>query len=224
MVNTIISEGKNLDEAIDKGIEKLCATRENVKVEVIEEKRKFFDILSPKKVQVRLSLVESTISKCKSEEKKSLDKKDVKEKVDDFLKEFIKFLPDNTEYTMNFEEDVLKIKLSNSELGFLIGYCGETLYSLQEVISVIANKVAEQNVIVDLDIEDYKYKKIEKIKLLIEKTVTKVLETKKTVKLDPMKAYERKVVHTLVQDIKNIETSSEGSEPYRKVVISYKNI
>ena len=107
-------------------------------------------------------------------------------------------------------------------LGFLIGYRGETLYAFQNILSSIASKGVENKVRIILDIEGYKAKREKALEDLAEKLEKTVIKTKKSVTLEPMQAYERKIIHTKLQDSTKVETRSIGEEPRRRVVISLK--
>ena len=121
---------------------------------------------------------------------------------------------------MSIEE--FKKYINNENLGFLIGYRGETLYAMQNILSSIASKGIENRVRVILDIEGYKEKREKALEDLAEKLEKTVIKTKKSVTLEPMQAYERKIIHTKLQNSEKVETRSIGEEPRRRVVISLK--
>lgn len=224
MENTIISEGKSIEEAVKNGLEILKVGKEDVDITLIEDKKTFFDILAPKKVQIKLTLKEKKDVKDVDNSELSLEEKnEIVNRLESFMSNFVKSLPENTTFTVGYKKENIEVRIKHGELGFLIGNEGTTLYSMQEILLAIANKGARNRVIVDLDIEDYKAKRIERIKVVVEDTVKKVIETKRSIKLDPMRAYERKVVHNLVQENNNVRTKSDGEEPYRRIEISYKN-
>ena len=102
----------------------------------------------------------------------------------------------------------------------MIGYRGETLYATQNILSAVANKDTENRVRVMLDIAGYKAKREKTLEDLAEKTAQKVLRTRKDVTLEPMQAYERKIIHSKLQDNPKITTHSVGEEPRRRIVVS----
>ena len=108
-------------------------------------------------------------------------------------------------------------------MGFLIGYRGETLYALQNILSAIAGKGIQNKVRVILDIEGYKSKREKTLEDLADKVARTVIKTRKPVKLEPMQAYERKIIHSKLQQNSKVETTSVGEEPYRRIVVSLKN-
>ena len=145
-----------------------------------------------------------------------------KENVEEFLKSFIEKLDEKISYKIEKEQIGLKVELNSENLGYLIGYRGETLYSLQNILSAIAGKGIENRVRVILDIEGYKQKREKTLENLADKLEKTVIRTRKSVTLEPMKAYERKIIHTRLQNSKKVKTASIGEEPRRKVVISLK--
>ena len=108
-------------------------------------------------------------------------------------------------------------------MGYLIGYRGETLYALQTILSSIAGKGIENKVRVILDIEGYKKKREKTLEDLEKKVAKTVIRTRTPIKLEPMQAYERKIIHSKLQQNSKIETTSVGEEPYRRIIISLKN-
>ena len=139
-----------------------------------------------------------------------------------FLNEFLKKVSEDTIYKIENDERGLNVSIENKELGFLIGYRGETLYAFQNILSSIASKGIENRVRVILDIEGYKEKRQKSLEDLAEKLAKTVIKTRKSVTLEPMQAYERKIIHNKLQDNDRVETRSIGEEPRRKVVIELK--
>lgn len=227
MEKTIIAEGKTTNEAIENGLKQLKTTKSKVEIKVLEneDKRSFFSILAPRVVKVEITLKEDKVEKKEIKPKKEIeltDKEQVmaKENVEKFLNEFIKQMPENTVYTVETTKTGLNVSLNNENLGFLIGYRGETLYSLQNILYVIAGKGIENKVRVILDIENYKAKREKTLEELANKVAKTVIKTRKSVTLEPMQAYERKIIHSTLQANSKVETSSIGEEPYRKIVVS----
>mgnify|MGYP002750720740 CR=1 FL=1 len=112
--------------------------------------------------------------------------------------------------------------LDGKDAGKLIGYRGETLNSMQTILSAIANKQVTTRAHVILDIEGYRAKRQKALEELADKLTRTVINTGKQVTLEPMPAYERKIIHNRLQDSKRVKTYSIGEEPYRKVVITKK--
>lgn len=235
MAKTIISEGKTTNEAIEKGLKELNVNKNMVDIKVLEneDKRSFFSILAPRVVKVELTVKENEEKELKNEKTKenklkkeiNLSEKEQEKaviNVKNFLEELKEELPENTEYTIKPNENVINVNLTNENLGYLIGYRGETLYAMQNVLSAIAGKGIENKVRVILDIEGYKAKREKTLRELARKVSKTVIKTKKAVKLEPMQAYERKIIHSELQQNEKIDTTSIGEEPNRRIVISLK--
>ena len=228
MEKTIIAEGKTTNEAIENGLKQLKVSKDKVEVKVLEneDKRSFFSILAPRVVKVELTLKED-VKGAKIQEKREIklteqEQERAKENIEKFLKDFIKNLPEDTKYEISMEESGLKISLTNDNLGYLIGYRGETLYALQSIMAAIAGKGIEQKVRVILDIEGYKAKREKTLEDLAQKVAKTVIRTKKPIKLEPMQAYERKIIHSKLQQNSRVETTSVGEEPHRRIIVSLK--
>lgn len=230
MSKSIISEGKTTNEAIENGLKELKVSKNMVDIKILEneEKRSFFSILSPRIVKVELTLKEEKINneelrKEKKEIELSLEEQEkAKGNVEKFLKEFMNKVQKDAEINIKTSKNGLNIDIKNKDLGFLIGYRGETLYAFQNILSAVAGKGIENRVRVILDIEGYKEKREKALEDLAEKLAKTVIKTKKSVTLEPMQAYERKIIHTKLQDNDLVETRSIGEEPRRKIVISLK--
>lgn len=230
MSKTIIAEGKTTNEAIEKGLKELGVSKDRVEIKVLEdEKRSFFSILTPRVVKIEMTLkdVEDVEKNSDKKVKKEIhisqeNQEKAQNNVKEFLEDFIKNLPEGTKYTIDSDEKGLNVAISNEKLGFLIGYRGETLYALQSILSAVASKNLEQKIRVILDIEGYKAKREKTLEDLAEKVAKTVIKTRKSVTLEPMQAYERKIIHTKLQNSEKVETRSIGEEPRRKVVISLK--
>lgn len=234
MAKSIISEGKTTNEAIEKGLKELKVSKNMVEIKVLEneEKRSFFSILTPRVVKVELTVKENVQKEEKTtpkriEKKEIIISKEEQEKaaqnVENFLKEFVKNLPEGTKYEIEQTEAGLNVNITNAELGYLIGYRGETLYAIQNILSAIAGKQIDNKVRVILDIEGYKAKRQKTLEDLAQKVAKTVINTRKSVTLEPMMAYERKIIHTKLQNNSKVETKSIGEEPRRRVVIQLKN-
>ena len=235
MAKTIISEGKTTNEAIEKGLKELNVSRKMVDVKVLEnaEKRSFFSILAPRIVKVELTIKENAQNNVKEEKSREnklrkeiilSDEEQQKaiENVKTFIEQLKSELPEDTNYSIEVKKDTLYVDIKSPNLGFLIGYRGETLYAMQNVMSSIAGKGLSSRVRVILDIEGYKAKREKTLRELAQKVAKTVIKTKKSVKLEPMQAYERKIIHSELQKNDMVDTTSIGEEPHRRIVISLK--
>lgn len=232
MEKTIISEGRTTNEAIENGLKQLKVSKSKVNIKVLEneDKRSFFSILAPRVVKVEMTLKEDAVEKQNREVK---PKKEIElteqeqqkayENMEKFFKEFITFLPEDTKYDIKKTKIALNVDINHQNLGYLIGYRGETLYAFQNILSAIAGKGIDNKVRVLLDIEGYKAKREKTLEELADKVARTVIKTRKSVTLEPMQAYERKIIHSRLQENHKVETISVGEEPARRIVVSLKN-
>ena len=239
MAKSIIVEGKTSTEAIEKGLKELKVSKDKVDIKILEneEKRSFFNILAPRVVKVEMTLKEGVTEKKaeykqQKEEVKHVEKEKrvplkpeevekVKANLEAFLKDFVSKV-NNMEYKISSDDEYVYVTLNGEDAGKLIGYRGETLNSMQAILTAIANKQVESRVHLVLDIEGYRAKRQKALEELADKLTRTVINTGKQVTLEPMSAYERKIIHNRLQDSKRVRTYSVGEEPYRKVVIAKK--
>ena len=228
MAKTIISEGKTTNEAIEKGLRELKVSKDMVEIKVLEEeKRSFYNILAPRVVKVELTVKEK--SETKAEVKKEKTERKVNKNEDEInkaveqIEEFLnKFLKEGITYKVEIKEYEVYVDIQGEDVNHLIGYRGENINAFQTIISSIANKNSTAKIRVYLDIAGYRGRREKTLEDLAEKIARTVVRTGKPVTLEPMTAYERKIIHTKLQTHSKVETISKGEEPYRKVVIKLK--
>lgn len=229
MPKSIIVEGKTTSEAISNGLKELNVSKDKVNIKVLEdhEKRSFFSILSPRVVKVELTVKDEEVNQVKlkrntntiSEEELNASKL----KVDNFMNEFVKmFTSLNYKTEVDLNDGFLKIDINGDDSKTLIGYRGEVLNSLQVILNSIANKDAKGKTRIILNISNYREKREKSLEELADKFSKTVFRTGKSITLEPMTAYERKIIHNRLQSSDKVKTYSIGEEPYRKVVISKK--
>ena len=229
MPKSIISEGKTSTEAIEKGLKKLNVSKNQVEIRIIEEKKKsFFNILEPHVVKVEITLKEDateTTHKEKHTEKREVREEDInssKIAIEDFLNKFLMEISDQITYNVEINENIIHVTIDGENSTKLIGYRGESLNSLQVILLTIANKGKESNIKVILDIGNYKETRKKTLEELAEKVGRNVMKTGKSITLEPMTAYERKIIHTKLQDSEFVKTYSIGEDDKRRVVIAKK--
>jgi len=240
MPNSIISEGKTTNEAIENGLKKLHVSKHQVDIKVLDsdDKRSFFSILAPRVVKVELTVKEGqkenkkiekkynneTVERQPKEYRKYSEEEleQAEKNVKAFLEDFLKKVGSDSEYELSKNEDGLNIIIKGESSGFLIGYRGETLYSVQNIISAVASKGLNIRMRVILDIEGYKEKREKTLEDLADRMAAKVIRTGRPVTLEPMKAYERKIIHSKLQESDKVTTHSVGEEPRRRLVITLK--
>ena len=198
---------KTLEDAITEACQKLSITSDKLDYIVIEEgSNGFLGIGS----------------------KPSVIKARVKGSLTDIAKEFLNdvFAAMNMTVVINVKYDeaekTMDIDLSGDEMGVLIGKRGQTLDSLQYLVSLVINKGVEDYIRVKLDTEDYRARRKETLENLAKNISFKVKRTKRSVSLEPMKPYERRIIHSALQNDKYVTTHSEGEEPFRRVIVSLK--
>lgn len=221
--------GKNIDEAIALACKELNTNKDNISYEILEESNKrLFSILAPKFVRILATMKKEEVVKNENVEKYEKEplteetKIVIKEKIENFLNEFFKLMDIKCTYDINFNENIANLTISSESSGILIGYRGEGLDALQLIINNIINKNVEQHTKVFLDIENYREKRKKTIEDLAGRLSKQVISTEKEVTLEPMAAYERRIIHTFLQNNSKVETTSTGEEPYRRVVIRLK--
>ena len=227
-----IFEGKTSTEAIEKGLKELKLRREDVEINILkDEKRSFFSILDPRVVKVEIIKKEKAEIKENQEIKVKKEKKAMtseaiekaKNNISEFLNVFLKqFSSEKLEFKISNDEYYIIVEILGENTNSLIGYRGETLNAIQTLLSSIANKDIEEKVRVILDISGYKDKRKKVLEELADKISKTVVKTGKKVTLEPMPAYERKIIHARLQNNKKVTTESVGEEPHRKIVVELK--
>lgn len=208
--------GKTVEEAIRKGLEELKVSRDDVKVEILEEPSNggILGMISAKMAKVRVT-VDKKISD-------SVAEKTI-EKVEKILKEIFDITGEGSiSYSVNRSENQIIVNIKGDNVSHLIGYKGKTIESIQSVLNSILQKEDEEYAKVFLEINDYKKQKEEKLRRLANKMAENVIRFRKPIKLEPMSAYERLIIHSELANRDDVETESFGEEPRRRVVIRKK--
>ncbi|MFR3156414.1 MAG: RNA-binding cell elongation regulator Jag/EloR [Christensenellales bacterium] len=208
--------GKNTEEAIRKGLEELKVSREDVKIEVLEEASSggVLGILSAKMAKVRLT-VDKKISDVQAE--------DTINRLDKILKELFKITGDDgIEYKIEKGKNQINLTITGDKVSHLIGYKGKTIESFQSLLNAMLQRENEESAKVFVEVNDYKKRKEEKLKNLANKMANNVIRFRKPIRLEPMSAYERLIIHTELAKRDDVETESQGEEPRRRVVIKKK--
>lgn len=198
---------KTVDEAITSAMLELGTTAEKLEYEVLEKETSGFLGMFGKPARIKARMKQSI----EGSAKEFLDKV--------FAAMGIEA---NTEVIFDKDNDNIEINIEGDEMGVLIGKRGQTLDSLQYLVSLVVNKNSENYIKVKLDTENYRARRKETLENLAKNIAFKVKRTRKPVSLEPMNPYERRIIHSALQNDKFVETYSEGEEPYRKVVINVK--
>ena len=206
------------EKAVEKDIEKPVFKKAEKKSEKKIEKR-------PEKVSEKSASPVYTDKIKEPEEKKESELAKVEESTikacEEFLFNVLKTMDMEVEITSVVDgEGALSIDMKGKNMGILIGKRGQTLDSLQYLTNRVANKMQDGYVRVKLDTEDYRRRRKETLESLAKNIAHKVKRTRKTVSLEPMNPYERRIIHSALQADKSVTTHSEGEEPYRRVVVT----
>ena len=199
--------GKTVEDARTEALIKLGTTSDQIEVEILEKGSSgFLGIGSkPEVIRVRRKF---TMEDC----------------VRDFLTQVFDAMDLTVDISVEVEEDnhTVNVELKGDEMGVLIGKRGQTLDSLQYLTSLALNRHTDEYVKVKLDTEDYRKRRKETLENLAKNIAYKVKRTKRPVSLEPMNPFERRVIHSTLQNDKYVSTHSEGEEPHRHVVVTLK--
>ena len=222
-----IFEGRTTNEAIEKGLKELNVSKKQVEIKVLESenKRSFFNILTPRVVKVELIVKEENhVNEKKERAEVSEESENMAEgNVKNFLDDFISKLPTNDlKYEIKRDKSDLLVNITGEDTGYLIGYRGNVLNSIQVILNNIANKGINERVRILLNIGGYKEKREKDLKELADKIAGTVIRKRKAITLEPMSSYERKIIHSRLQENTKVETHSIGEEPNRRIVVSLK--
>ena len=199
---------KSKEEAIDKVIKELNVTLEDLEIEILENPTKgFLGFLGAKEGLYKFTVIE-------------------KETELDIAKAFVENILKNSnikaDLSVTQQGNVINVDIKGEEAAVLIGRRGETLDSIQLLTGLALNKINKNSSMrVVVDIENYRSKREESLIRYAQKVAREVMKTKKTKKLEYMNPYERRIIHSALQNNKSVSTYSEGTDPYRRLVIEY---
>ena len=199
--------GKTVEDAITEALIKLGTTSDQIEVEILEKGSSGFLGIGSKPAVIRVRR-KFTMEDC----------------VRDFLTQVFDAMDLAVDISVEVEEDnhTVNVELKGDEMGVLIGKRGQTLDSLQYLTSLALNRHTDEYVKVKLDTEDYRKRRKETLENLAKNIAYKVKRTKRPVSLEPMNPFERRVIHSTLQNDKYVSTHSEGEEPHRHVVVTLK--
>ena len=208
-MKSVIKNAKSVDEAIALALEELNVTEDAVTVEVLEEGKKGFLGLNGKEASVRVTLNETEVSP--------------EERAEDFLRHILDSMELSADLAIESgEENTISIDITGDDMGILIGRRGETLSALQYLTSLAVNRHTEEYYRVVLDTENYKKRREETLKRLAKKLAGNAVRYRRNVTMEAMSPYERRIIHSELQNDPMVTTYSTGEEPNRKVVIAYR--
>ena len=198
---------KTVNDAITEACQKFVVTSDKLDYEVIEEGSSGFLGIGSKPAVIKARVKSSVTDTAK-----------------DFLNSVFQAMNLTVVVDINYDEvnNSMNIDLSGDEMGVLIGKRGQTLDSLQYLVSLVVNKDVENYIHVKVDTENYRQRRKETLENLAKNISYKVKRTKRPVSLEPMNPYERRIIHSALQNDKYVMTHSEGDEPFRHVVVVLK--
>lgn len=199
--------GKTVEDAITEALVKLGTTSDKIEYEVVEKGSTGFLGLGSKPAVIKVR-----------------KKSSIEDIVREFLDDVFKAMNMEVDIIINREEESksIAVELKGEEMGVLIGKRGQTLDSLQYLVNLAVNKQSDEYVKVKLDTEDYRKRRKDTLENLAKNIAYKVKRTKRAVSLEPMNPFERRIIHSALQNDKYVSTHSEGDEPYRHVVVTLK--
>ncbi len=201
---------KTVSEAITEACQKLSVTSDRLDYQVIEEGSSGFLGIGSKPAVIKAAV--------------KFEKLTVPEVAENFLHDVFTAMNMAVTVNVDYDEDrrTMDIEISGDEMGILIGKRGQTLDSLQYLVSLVVNKEVEEFIRVKLDTENYRERRRETLENLAKNIAYKVKRTKRPVSLEPMNPYERRIIHSALQNDRYVTTYSEGEEPFRRVVVALK--
>lgn len=201
---------KTVGEAITEACRKFGVTSDKLDYQIVEEGSSGFLGIGSKPAVIKAAV--------------KVEKLSVDEIAKGFLRDVFGAMNMEVAVDVQYEEEsgTMNIDLAGEEMGILIGKRGQTLDSLQYLVSLVVNKESDEYVRVKVDTEDYRQRRKETLENLAKNIAYKVKKTRRPVSLEPMNPYERRIIHSALQNDKYIATHSEGDEPFRRVVVTYR--
>lgn len=198
---------KTVNDAITEACQKFTVTSDKLDYVIVEEGSSGFLGIGAKPAVIKAKIKDT-----------------VEDKAKDFLKEVFDAMNMTVVIDVKYDEENrnMDIQLNGDEMGVLIGKRGQTLDSLQYLVSLVVNKDVEDYIRVKVDTEDYRKRRKATLENLAKNIAYKVKRTKRPVSLEPMNPYERRVIHSALQNDRYVTTHSEGEEPFRRVVVTLK--
>ncbi|HEY5556197.1 RNA-binding cell elongation regulator Jag/EloR [Acetobacterium sp.] len=207
MNKTVTGTGKTVEDAINKGLQQLGVTKDQVETNIIQVPDSgLMKLFGKKEAIVEVTLLNDPV-----------------QKATDFLTQVFEAMKIPCSFKTRLEDNVLFIDIEGNDMGILIGRRGQTLDSIQYLVSLVINRHSEDYVRVVLDTEDYRAKREKTLEELAEKMAEKAIHYQKKMILEPMNPSERRIIHAKLQNHDKIYTFSEGEEPYRRVAIQLKD-
>lgn len=199
----VTASGQTVDEAIQSALKQLNTTKDKVNIEIIDEGKKgFLGIFGSSRAVIKATLIRNYI-----------------EETELFLKSVTEKMGVDVSIETSVVNNQVTYNLTGEKIAILIGKRGQTLNSLQYLVQLVLNKESDKFYSVIVDAEGYRERRRKTLQSLAHKMVSRARRLNRKVALEPMPAFERKIIHSALQDVENVTTYSEGNEPYRHIVI-----
>ncbi|MNB74375.1 R3H domain protein [compost metagenome] len=244
-MNKVVATGKTIEEAVKRGLAELAVSEDKVTINVLEQPSKgFLGLIGAKDAKVELALLperapvpaasapslpQQNETETREEATGGVARQDSGNPANEAYPEAVRFIVD-VAATMGLEvhvevvpgKDADLLQISGPDLGQLIGRRGQTLDALQYLANIVANRYSDSYVRLILDAENFRDRRKKTLEDLADRLAGRVVRTRKEVVLEPMSPQERKIIHSRLQDHRQVNTFSKGEEPNRRVVITLK--
>ncbi|RED52694.1 RNA-binding cell elongation regulator Jag/EloR [Cohnella lupini] len=202
----LLASGKTIEDAVRKGLAQLGVQEDRVNIKVLEQPSKgLFGLIGARDAKVELELLPDGV-----------------EEAILFLREVSAAMELTVSVERVDENDAVRINVTGSDLGILIGRRGQTLDSLQYLVNIVANRHSNKHLRIVLDAEQFRERRRQTLESLSERMALRVVRTRKEIMLEPMTSQERKIIHAWLQTNPSVKTYSQGEEPNRRIVIALK--
>lgn len=244
-MRTVTQTGLTVEEAIEKALQQLNVSREEVEIETLTEGRRGFLGIGARDAEVRVTVKAKPEPVQQQEEQLDQNIEEPNELLEEIEVEAVEAQEEEVEVEKNPSEEAinylinvakemqihdlsispevdgkyLRLQLESDKAALLIGKRGQTLNALQQLTQLVANQHSERFQVVRLNVGDYRERRKESLSRLADRMADKAIHTNRKVQLEPMPAYERKVIHHALSNRLDIETYSEGTDPHRYLVI-----
>jgi len=203
-MQSIVRHGRSVEEAIENALSELGARREDVAVEILQQgSQGFLGLVGQREARVRVTVKQSK-----------------KEVGLDFLRQVARAIVPGVDVSATEEDGWLVFDIEGDDVGLLIGYHGKTLGALQYLTRIATARINEDDRGVIVDVAGYRRRRRSQLERMAASSAERVRRTRRSIRLEPMVAQERKVIHLALKDVPHVVTQSEGVEPFRRVVIS----
>ncbi|WP_256759639.1 RNA-binding cell elongation regulator Jag/EloR [Cohnella sp. WQ 127256] len=203
----LLASGKTIEDAVRNGLAQLGIQEDRVNIKVLEQPSKgLFGLIGARDAKVELELLPDGV-----------------EEAIHFLQEIAGAMELAVSVERVDENDAVRINITGSDLGILIGRRGQTLDSLQYLVNIVANRHSNHRLRIVLDAEQFRERRRQTLEALSDRMAMKVIRTRKEVMLEPMTSQERKIIHARLQNNPRVKTFSQGDEPNRRIVIGFKD-